>query len=252
MNTKLVFLGKQINVASQSRRRWLLALVYAGFALLAISFVTFYRSYPILIAVLLGWMFLSKLLGGRYYEGGIISSAGQGDERDLRRRDHAYFVAYWWWDLTLFPALLAVGLKNNPFYPAWNPALRTFVDRLPYELLIAAVILYYTLPQAILLWTEPDMKRTEASQPITATLARLPSRTTIRAGNPPMASPGPRHLAVQLHRLLRDLAIRFSSACRQPHRHQQLRQPDLIRVPAPPHPASATATSSRSSAVSFC
>lgn len=158
MNTKLVFLGKQINVASQSRRRWLLVLIYAGFALIAISFVTSYRSYPILISVLLGWIFLSKLLGGRYYEGGLIPPAGQGDERDLRRRDHAYFVAYWWWDLTLFPALLAVGLKNNPFYPAWNPALRIFIDRLPYGLLIAAGILYYTLPQAILLWTEPDME----------------------------------------------------------------------------------------------
>ncbi len=57
------------------------------------------------------------------------------------------------------PALLAVGLKNNPFYPKWAPALRVFIDHLPYGLLFAAGILYYTLPQAILLWTEPNMEQ---------------------------------------------------------------------------------------------
>jgi hypothetical protein len=66
-------------------------------------------------------------------------------------------VAYKWWDLTLIPAMAAVGLKNNAFYPGWDPAVRMFIDRLPFGLLIGAGILYYTLPQAILLWTEPDM-----------------------------------------------------------------------------------------------
>ena len=55
--------------------------------------------------------------------------------------------------------MLAVGLKNNPFYPKWAPALRVFIDHLPYGLLFAAGILYYTLPQAILLWTEPNMEQ---------------------------------------------------------------------------------------------
>jgi hypothetical protein len=54
--------------------------------------------------------------------------------------------------------MASVGLKNNAFYAGWDPAVRAFVDRLPFGLLIAAGILYYTLPQAILLWTEPDME----------------------------------------------------------------------------------------------
>jgi hypothetical protein len=48
--------------------------------------------------------------------------------------------------------------KANPNNVPANPALRAFFDQLPYELLVAAAILYYTLPQAILLWTEPDME----------------------------------------------------------------------------------------------
>jgi hypothetical protein len=41
---------------------------------------------------------------------------------------------------------------------AADPALRAFFARLPWGLLIAAMMLYYILPQAILLWTEPDME----------------------------------------------------------------------------------------------
>jgi hypothetical protein len=33
-----------------------------------------------------------------------------------------------------------------------------FFDKLVYGLLIASFILFLTLPQAILLWTEPDME----------------------------------------------------------------------------------------------
>ena len=35
--------------------------------------------------------------------------------------------------------------------------LRGFLMQLPNVLLMATVLLYATLPQAILLWTEPDM-----------------------------------------------------------------------------------------------
>jgi hypothetical protein len=50
------------------------------------------------------------------------------------------------------------GLKNIPLSPSWGPVPATFFDRLPWGLLIAAGIPYYTLPQTILLWTEPDVE----------------------------------------------------------------------------------------------
>jgi hypothetical protein len=110
--------------------------------------------------ILFGFMFLGRFLGGRSSSGGLLPplERDDGDERELHRRDHAYFMAYKWWDLTLVPALVAVGLKNNSFYPTWDPVVRGLIDRLPVGLLAGAVVLYYTLPQVILLWTEPDME----------------------------------------------------------------------------------------------
>jgi hypothetical protein len=37
MKTELEFLGKQINIASRTRRRWLVALLYGGFGGLVIA-----------------------------------------------------------------------------------------------------------------------------------------------------------------------------------------------------------------------
>jgi hypothetical protein len=109
------------------------------------------------IAIFVVIQFLGRFLGGRTYRNGLVPPAESGDEREQHRRDHAYYLAYKWWDLTFIPVMLSVGLKINPLYPTWQPALRVFVDRLPWGLVVAAGILYFTLPQAILLWTEPDM-----------------------------------------------------------------------------------------------
>lgn len=168
MKTELVFLGARIGIASRTRRRILVALIYAGFGALVTAWFLVYENsaFGFLaggksafgLLLLIPFALLERFLGGRSHKGGLVPAFEGGDERQLHRRDHAYYAAYKWWDLTLIPAMLAVGLKNNPFYPAWHPALRVFIDRLPYGLLFAAGILYYTLPQAILLWTEPDME----------------------------------------------------------------------------------------------
>jgi hypothetical protein len=160
MKTDFVFWGMRINVASQARRRWLLALIYAGFAALIFASLCGYAN----LLLLLGFVFVARFLGGRNYKGGLIPAFMSGDEREQHRRDHAYFLAYWWWDLALVPAFLAVALKNISYPAAWNPALRLFLDHLPYGLFVAAGILYYTLPQAILLWTEPDMEAEEPAK----------------------------------------------------------------------------------------
>lgn len=157
MNTQLAFLGKHFNMAPRAHRRRFVVLLYAGFALLLIGGLSFHGTPAVTIPIFFGVLYLSKILGGRNLDG-LIPPANRGDERDMRRRDHAYFVAYWWWDLSLIPAFLSIGLANLRVSGAWAPVLHTLAGRLPWGLLIAAMILYYTLPQAILLWTEPDME----------------------------------------------------------------------------------------------
>ena len=41
MRTDFILLGTRINIASRSRRRWLVALVYAAFAVLVIAWCAF-------------------------------------------------------------------------------------------------------------------------------------------------------------------------------------------------------------------
>lgn len=72
------------------------------------------------------------------------------DEHDIARRDRAHYLAY---SALRWPAILAVGL-GLMFYMDWLPAHFAHV-----LLLIAPplALLFFSLPQAILLWTEPDL-----------------------------------------------------------------------------------------------
>ncbi len=160
MKTEVVLLGRNISIASRRRRRLLVTLLYAACAVLVIAV-----WFPVLrlqkvgvLVILLAFSLLARFLGGRHEQGGILPPVDCGDERELHRRDHAYFLAYWWWDFTLLPAILASGFRINGMPATWNPEIRAFLYQLPVALLLASGILYYTLPQAILLWTEPDME----------------------------------------------------------------------------------------------
>jgi hypothetical protein len=161
MKTDLVFLGRHINIASRTRRRWLVALIYAAITLLAFawSFFFFRRSTPILGSlIIIAIVFVINSLGGRNEKGGLLPPFEIADERELHRRDHAHYLAYRFWDLSLLPALLAAALKSLLLPVISSPALRSLLIQLPYGLLVAAGVLYYTLPQAILLCSEPDME----------------------------------------------------------------------------------------------
>lgn len=165
MKTEIQLLGKQVNIASRTRRRWLVVLIFAGFAALIIAWFALYGNATAGmrsgtgIAIFVVLQCLLRFLGGRTFRDGLVPEAESGDEREQRRRDHAYYTAYKWWDLAFIPIVLSLGLKINPSYPTWQPALRDFADRLPWSLVAAAAVLYFTLPQAILLWTEPDMEK---------------------------------------------------------------------------------------------
>jgi hypothetical protein len=196
MKTKLVLFGKHIDMATRTRRRWLVALFYGVFGALLVEnwmigshtgggFLTI--EFTILVGPILGGYFarISGISGGRglvepfrpqkilkYPESASFLRPStllhpvvdddpelRTDERALRRRDYAHYVSY-----RFLGALVAVAFI---FEFAVNSILRddlesigmspSSVNRIVYCLLQIGYISSMTLPQAILLWTEPDM-----------------------------------------------------------------------------------------------
>ena len=158
MKTAFVFLGIRINIASRARRRWLVALIYAAFALMDFAWFWLDGKSP------LGWLpvaalfFLARFIGGRTYESGLLPSYEGGDERERIRRYHASYLAYNYVDLAFLPAILAFFVLHGPDIKFASPAVHLMLERMPWGLLFGAVILYYTLPQAIVLCSEPDLE----------------------------------------------------------------------------------------------
>ena len=151
MNTQVTMLGKRINMATRVRRRWLVAATYAAFAFFIVAAFWFSRSLFYawcLIAVVAASLMVSHLVGRR---------DEAADERESYRWDHATARAYPWIGHCLLAALITTQLHSK-VSAASHPALFTTFQQLPYSLMMAAGVLYITLPQAILLWTEPDME----------------------------------------------------------------------------------------------
>lgn len=154
MMTDWIMMGKHINLAPRRHRRRLVVLVYAVFCALILASLCGYAN----MLLVLAFVVVVRWLGGRSRAGGLIPPVMCGDERERNRRDHAYFLAYWWMDLVLIPALFALYFQHVSSPTLWNPVLREFLSHVYLGPLIAAGVLSYTLPQAILLWTEPDME----------------------------------------------------------------------------------------------
>ena len=165
MSTEYAVGNMRIRFESRARRRWFVALCYAVFAVSDLV-----------------WCFLNPKMnpsanpkeatGAWIIAGCMILSVGlvivftgiagdmraPGDERETHRREHAYFRAYFILGNFLVAALFAGYFRGpNPITPLAPLVLREVLVQLPPLLLGAAGILYITLPQAILLWSEPDM-----------------------------------------------------------------------------------------------
>ena len=83
-------------------------------------------------------------------------SAWRNDERELHQRDHAHYLAYQAIGVAVcVPMLIASMRLIRPSLMSWIPMSP---DAIYYGLTLVALILFLTLPQAILLWTEPDME----------------------------------------------------------------------------------------------
>jgi hypothetical protein len=89
----------------------------------------------------------------------VLSSdeqAYRNDERELHQRDHAHYLAYQAMGIALIVPWFLSSLRIiHPASFNWNAMS---ADEIYYGLLMAALTLFLTLPQAILLWTEPDMQ----------------------------------------------------------------------------------------------
>jgi hypothetical protein len=136
----------------------LVAGIYASFAALVVAWFLFAGVSFVGLVLLAAFSLMARFLGGRSYRGGVVPSFEGGDERERIHRYRAHYLAYSYLDLLFFPALLAVFGRKGPEAMAASAAVQVWLDRLPWALMIAWGILSYTLPQAILLWTEPDME----------------------------------------------------------------------------------------------
>jgi len=186
MNAELILFGKRIGMAQRTRRRVVVALIYlflAGILVASYSFGAWRTFGPYVI-----WaaIFACRLFLGGYAPGGLVKpfngkaprqfgmpsnllalqlrvypvipgadgEAYRNDERELTQRDRAHYRAYQVLGISLLLPW-AVSWFGDPRLFGWNPAT---VDHLCAVLLLAILALFLTLPQSILLWTEPDME----------------------------------------------------------------------------------------------
>jgi hypothetical protein len=165
MNTEYAVGNIRIHFESRTRRRWFVALIYGVLAVIDLGWFSVSPKQSIGRWILSGCLMLgvALLLIFRSIPGDIRV---RGDEREMHRRDHAHFRAYYFLGYGLIAALMAGYFRGpNPITPLLPPTMRAYIVQLPFILLAATGILYLTLPQAILLWTEPDMDQSPELAP---------------------------------------------------------------------------------------
>ncbi len=161
MNTEYSVGKLRVHFESRMRRRWLVVLVYAILAVYDVAWIPVQgRDWLVKHA---GWfvsgllvLIVALMIVFTWLTDDMRKS---GDERETHRREHAYAKAYRPLGLFVLAAFLASVLLQGPnsIAPLLSHAVKALLLQLPLILLVAAGILYFTLPQAILLWTEPDM-----------------------------------------------------------------------------------------------
>jgi len=195
MNAELFLFGKRIDMAQRRRRRWLVAAIYLFvLAWVAVSWrlsivnkdqdrlVTgcIWLALVILLLnqLILGgnvWGALVKpfragrkasvspiplvlfLRWGSNYMPADSGNGLQNDEREQQAAGRAHYLAYRGMAVMVLAWMVAamdqMGRRNLLAWFPVPPAQSAFV------LMWLSFLVYSTLPQAILLWTEPDMER---------------------------------------------------------------------------------------------
>ncbi len=188
MRTEFVLLGRCIDMASRARRRWLVALVYIGMAVIMAGcwFFDHWQGLSVILLYCTASLANSVFFGGIGF-GGLIRpfndksrpfihnppavrllrwglrpvpkfnvEDNRNDERELHRRDHAHYGAY----RALIAGismlwLVAIWALLSPRRLDWGPMSANLVLFGAVMVILMAAL---TLPQAIILWTEPDME----------------------------------------------------------------------------------------------
>jgi len=179
LKTHINLFGKPIDMTSRARRRRFIVLFYSAFAALeAAAWFWSPNGNEATTVMLLFTIVLGPLLGGylndapqyvRSEDRGLVKPfAGneilrrrwfkvsdpkefRNDERELTRRDRAHYHAY---GVLAGIIALALILYDPPVYHA-IPVLTE--RRIVFALLQAGYLLAFTLPAAIIIWTEPDL-----------------------------------------------------------------------------------------------
>lgn len=157
MNSEYAFGHLRIHFESRARRRLFVALFYAVLA--AAELAGFFTGARVAASTWVNVGCLIVFVALWIVFTGIAGDMGaRGDEREAHRRDHAHFTAYRFFNYVLLGALFIAPIRNpNPLASPPPVALRGILVQ-PNLLALSAFLLYLTLPQAILLWTEPDME----------------------------------------------------------------------------------------------
>lgn len=186
MRAELILMGRRVDMAPQSHRRTLVMLIYAALAaaMAGLWFVDHWRVTG--VYMIFATILVNRLLLGGYNFGGLVKPFSgkappqridpppflalglrlyrpepeeneyRNDERELQQRDRAHYKAYQGLAAGLAAMwLLADWQANAPRLLAWLPGGPAIYL---YGLVLATVVVSQTLPQAILLWTEPDME----------------------------------------------------------------------------------------------
>jgi hypothetical protein len=165
MRDRMRLLG--IDMARRSNRRWLVAVTYV--ALLAFGAILWTlggnrgEAWAFTYLLLATSLFVNQIVFGGYGCWGLIRpfsartplgvhTPRHNDERDLRRRDRMHFYAY-----RIVVSLILIGyfLGRDLFR---HPQVAN-------ALLVGGLMVGLTLPQALLLWIEPDMEFEEPAAP---------------------------------------------------------------------------------------
>jgi hypothetical protein len=189
MKTEIVLVGKHIGMTSRRRRRALVVVVYAVLVPVAFLFIQNPSvGHFLFLSIAVGsanrFLLGGQALGGLikpfdgktlkrppvesslddlirwgFHRPQILDPKGfKNDERELLQRDHAYSVAYQTLSLVVFLMFMVLFWKRP--IAAFGFVL-TPIDQLAF-LIVLAFVAAETLPQSVLLWTEPDMEEAES------------------------------------------------------------------------------------------
>jgi hypothetical protein len=151
MNTQISMFGKHMSFASRDRRRGIVVGLYTALA----ASIAGWLAFPRILGIVATLALLAMLLAMTAIAG---SGAEVGDERQVHRRDHVFFIAHRHLSWLLIVVLMTASFRSPIASELAGPVLGALLEQVAWVVLFAFVALYGTLPQAILLWTEPDIE----------------------------------------------------------------------------------------------